>query len=267
MSRRAREFLWCGVTADFQNGLKIHTNGGSYQAIYSASVDDIRPVLLNESLMCPQVFYKLVIGAGRGDDKRKWKRWRHDLLLLSLGVAGVEYIKTMGWRYMKNGYPVPAVIETVLGSVTVLLQKPASCFKIKGILNEELLFCAEEFIAIKVPQRRKIVIPPGYDIVIVNNSLNPAAVSIAVEEEAETVPSDFLESKGAAYYVIKKNARQELVPNPRYKILPPLKKKKAEEVWEKVFSETMDELLYQFVVSNVELLDRLYEIDWNNFFS
>lgn len=267
MAGVASDFPWCGITADFRKGLQILKEGeAGYDSVKEATINDLRPVLLNDNLMYPKVFYKILTNVGMNRDRKRWKRWRHDLLLMSLGVAGVEYVKTDGWRYVKGSKELPVIVETVLGSVTLLVQKRSVSFKVCGILAEEQRFCVEEVVTIRVPRGRKVVVPPGYDLVFVNNSLNPAAVSIALEEGGEMIPSDFIESKGAAYYVIKKNARQELVPNPRYRPPPKLKKIKAELVWERVFHEAINDLLYQFLCEQQELLNRLNNFDWDRLF-
>jgi oxalate decarboxylase/phosphoglucose isomerase-like protein (cupin superfamily) len=260
-----KDFPWCGLSVNFQDGIVVsHTKDSQFDDQYCATIDQLRSFLLNGELRYPKVIYTRLSGVGIKDDKRKWRTWRHDMLFLSLGVAGVEYVKTEGWKYVSEGKDVPVLIETVLGSVTIILQKNDSCFKKIGVLGEEEWFCAEKVYAIRLARGRKVLVPPGYYIVFVNNSLNPAAVSIIVNRKAKEVYAPFSQSRGAAYYAIKKNARQEWVPNPLYRNLRPLSRLRPDLVWNRIEREEVGDLLYDFLTRRVGIFRELLSmgLDW-----
>lgn len=265
-----KEFPWCGLSVSFQNGIAVQLGDGTECAHQRAvSISELQRYLLNGSLRYPKVIYNRLLGVGNKSHKRKWKKFRHDMLLLTLGVAGVEYVKTEGWKYVSHGKDVPILVETVLGSVTVILQKNSQCFKRVGILGDEEWYCADKVSAVRIPRGRKVVIPAGYYVVFVNNSLNPAAVSIIVDRDAEEVPSPFEQSHGAAYYAIKKNARQELVPNPQYRLFSPVLKMKPELVWSRLNQPELEDLLYMFMLKKMAWFDGLLngDVDLESIFS
>lgn len=246
------DFSWCGLDVSFKDGISVSYNeSGECDDCRHVTIDEFRTYLLNGDLKYPKVIYTRIAGAGLKDDKKQWKKYRHDMLLLSLGVAGVEYVKTEGWKYVSDGKDVPVLVQTVMGSVTVLLQKNARSFRVKGILGDEEWFVAEKIYAVRVPRGRKVVIPPGYYVVFVNNTLNPAAVSIVVDKDAKEEAAPFSESRGAAYYAIKKNARQELVPNPLYRAVNPLSKVKPDKIWELSRKQEDDALAYTALQSKI----------------
>lgn len=255
---RVKEFPWCGLSVSFQNGIGIRIGDtAECEAQRVVSIDQLKSYLLNGNLRYPKVIYKRLLGVGNKKDKRKWKKFRHDLLLLTLGVAGVEYVKTEGWKYSARGKDVPILVETVLGSVTLILQKNAECFRRAGILGDEEWYCAEKVSAVRLPRGRKVIIPAGYFVVFVNNSLNPAAVSIVVDKDAKEVPSPFAESHGAAYYAIKKNARQELVPNPQYRHFSPVSKIKPDVLWSRLHQAELEDLLYMFMLREMSWFEMM----------
>ena len=254
------DFSWCGLAVNFKEGILVSkAEDADVDDHRAVTIEKVRSVLLNNDLKYPKMIYNRLAGVGYKKDKKKWKKWRHDILFLSLGVAGVEYVKTEGWKYVSKGKDVPILVETILGSITVLLQRNADCFKHSGIMGEEQWFCAKKIFSIDIPIGRKVVIPPGYYVVFVNKSLNPAAVSIIVDKDAEEVAAPFSESRGAAYYAIKKNARQEIVPNPMYRNHDPIRQYTAARVWAKMQMQTgqIEDLLYTFLAHRHELFDEL----------
>lgn len=243
-----KDFSWCGLSVNFKNGLLVsYEDEVECEDHRSVSIENVRDFLLNDDLRYPKVVYNRLAGVGIKKHKKNWKKYRHDMIFLSLGVAGIEFVKTEGWKYVSKGKDVPVLFETVLGSVSLILQKNGSCFKRSGILGDDEFFCADKVVVIRVPRGRKVLVPPGYYIVVVNNTLNPAAVSIVVDKDAEEVSAPFSQSRGAAYYAIKKNARLEMVPNPLYRGLHPIKRLRPESVWEQIKRAELQDLLYVFL--------------------
>lgn len=257
-----KEFPWCGLSVNFENGINISLGDGvECVSERPVSIAQLQKCLLNGNLRYPKVIYKRLLGVGNKTHKRKWKRFRHDMLLLTLGVAGVEYVKTEGWKYAVGGKDVPVLVETVLGSVTVIMQKNSECFRRTGILGDEEWYCADRVSAIRLPRGRKVIVPAGYFVVFINNSLNPAALSLIVNKDAEEVFAPFEQSHGAAVYAIKKNARQELVPNPQYRNLGPIAKVKPENIWLRLQQPELEDLLYMFMLKELRWFDTLLSSD------
>ncbi len=170
------------------------------------TLDDMRPQILNEDLQSPEVFYTKYSNVDT-EDVFKSKKIKVNLINIPPNVAGIEYVKTKATQCTSHN----KVLEIVSGSGLLLIQSfPTS----EGESNVVL---------VKVKTADKIIIPAKYTYSLINNRVVPL---IALEFMSLRAKNKLVldEMKGMAYYIIKKNAKQEIVRNPLYKIVHTKKK-------------------------------------------
>lgn len=178
----------------------------NYKEKTVVSIDDIRPQLLNKELDCPDVFYTKY---KQIDTKNLFssKNIKFNIYTIKSNLAGIEYVKTRATRSDK----FPRIFDVLFGSSTMLLQRYNSPKD-------------NRVIKIQAKKGDKVIVPSGYDFVIVN----PRQTSLLIVAEIMSIKASpkitLDENSGIAYYVIRKNAKQEIVRNPNYKIVNELEK-------------------------------------------
>ncbi len=178
----------------------------SYKKKVIVGIDDTRSQLLNKELDCPEIFYEKY----KGIDSNKIfesKKIKVNIYTIKPNLAGIEFVKTRVTRCKKY----PRIIEVLYGSASILLQQYKSP-KENRVLK------------IQAKKGQKIIIPAGYDFVAVNarqNHILIIAEIMYIHAISRVVLDD---NSGMAYYIIRKNAKQEIVRNPNYKIVNELEK-------------------------------------------
>ena len=167
----------------------------------SINIDDVRSQLLNKELNCPEVFYKKYIGIDT-DGLYKSKGLQVNFYVLKPNLAGIEYVKTKA--ILNPEYP--KILEVVHGGGVILLQKYIS---------------ARDNRAIKIPCKKgsKVIIPAGYAFSIVNSRQSSNLITVEYQSIKANSEIALDDRNGMAYYIIRKNAKQEIVRNPNYKIV------------------------------------------------
>ncbi len=166
--------------------------------------DTLRSQLMNKDVAANTLVYTKFIQV---DDENilMSRGLRLNLYSMPAGVLGVEYFKTKASR--TNGFP--KLLEVVYGSATLLLFR---------MTKKE-----STFIVSKLSKGKKAIIPPEYSMTI----LNARASHLVVKEIYSTdVRHKYVldEMNGMPYYVIRKNAKQELVKNPSFNTAIPVSK-------------------------------------------
>jgi len=117
-------------------------------------------------------------------------------------LAGIEFVKTKVTR-SKN---YTRIIEILYGGAIVLLQRYRTP-------KDNKIY------KLVAKKGQKIIVPSGYDLVIVNTRQNSTLIfaEFSCTKAISRVVLD--DNSGMAYYVIRKNAKQEVVRNPNYKIV------------------------------------------------
>lgn len=190
------------------SGFPIIHNGGNlevkefkFKEEVDVTIDDIRNQLLNKELTCPVVFYKKYKNLDN-EEIYKSKNFKVNFYTMLPNLAGIEYIKTRATRCSK----FPRILEIIHGGATVLLQNyngPKSNKIIKSSLKK----------------KQKVIIPAGFAVSIINTRQNSSLV-FAEFLCTKSFPRVVLdEYNGLSYYIIRKNAKQEIVRNPTYKIV------------------------------------------------
>ena len=124
------------------------------------------------------------------------------MYLIFPNLAGIEYTKTFATRSKRY----PRILEIAYGGGIVLLQRYDSPSK-------------NRIIKLQVRKGQKIIIPSGYTCAIINSRQNSNLIVLEIHSR-DAKPRIVLDDrKGMSYYIIRKNAKQETVRNPEYKIV------------------------------------------------
>ncbi len=178
----------------------------------SRSHVEMKDVLMKPELSGPEIHYYMIRG---GTDKTNITIWES-------GEVGSEYIKTYGH------YHVGKLDETytVLQGQGIIIMQVRKIGKDGQPVDDEI----ENFKAISVKEGDKVFIPSGTGHLALNTgnvwfvTSDDSPVNFA-EKDAVSLPGHadygpFKRLHGAAYYVVNKNGKPELVKNPNYKNVP-----------------------------------------------
>ncbi len=176
-------------------------------------LSDLEPILLNKYLRYPEKvywYYKNIHDTNVPQENDV----SYDIIYLPFGLLGIEFIKThiFSSSYCEN--KCDAVIEVLYGNLTVVIQKN----KEKEDPYEFETY-VEAINIITLRKGEKLVIPTGVYYTFVNTGVVPVIFSkIGSKTHIQTDYSIMKRERGLAYFLISKNAKIEIVANPRYKI-------------------------------------------------
>lgn len=214
----------------------------SFRDSLVVGIDDIRNQLLNKELSCPDIFYKKYKVLDDNDIYRS-KGLKINFYTLKPNLAGIEFVKTRATKC--NRYP--RIFDFVYGGATVLLQ---------NYVNPK----NNRTIKIAVKREQKIIVPAGFSVVVANTRQNSNLV-FAEYLSVKAKPKVVLDERnGLAYYIIRKNAKQEIVRNPSYKIVNEPEKLD----WDKIISKygiTPKTPINKQIIRKYERFDWLFKED------
>ncbi|HNW23190.1 MAG TPA: glucose-6-phosphate isomerase family protein [Candidatus Dojkabacteria bacterium] len=226
----------------FYSGEDLLPQGLSILDTSIICIDDIRSQLLNEDLNCPQIFYKKYKGIDK-DDVFKSKNIKINMYLIFPNLAGIEYAKTFATRCKRYS----RIFEITYGGGVVLLQKYESP------INNRV-------IKIVIKKGDKLIIPPGYTCTIINSRQNSNLIVLEMHSK-EAKPRVVLDDRrGMSYYIIRKNAKQETVRNPEYKIVGEPEKINTQAILSKYGVKGKTPIVKQ-IMRNYEKFKWLFEQD------
>ncbi len=213
-----KKFSGLALTYDGDD-LIPHEQGVEYRTKDSVHIDEMRPQLLNQDLSCPHLFYTIFSGL---DWKSILKRrnLRFDMLVMNPNLAGIEYVKTKGF-YAGN---FPVLIDVAHGYLTLILQQT---------IEDEGEESKTKTAIVKLKKGDKYVIPPRWEFVFSNTRQALSICSLILSSKAR-VQEKYDDTRGCAHYIIRKNARQEIVHNPAYRNIKRLKMKSPEELYDDI---------------------------------
>lgn len=222
-------------------------------------LSEIIPILLNKSLRYPEKVYKQYHNLTNG--KCSTCNVSYDLVVLPIGLLGIEYIKThIFYSEEKQGY-FDSIIEVLSGNLTVLIQKnreKSDPYQYETYVDEVGVFTLRK--------GERLSIPTGYFYTFFNTGVVPVVFAkIAASNHIETDYNLFKREKSLAYYLISKNAKVEVVANPKYKIdckvkFYNTKKLKAEDnrnYMHQYFTEN-PEPIYQYIYEDDFISNSIY---------
>lgn len=185
-------------------------------------LNEIVPVLLNRDLRYPEQIYKHFRNVVHSRDTSTLpQNVSYSIIKIPQGLLGIEYIKTHIYysEYKKGKHS--SVIEVIAGSLTVILQRNSELQDEYAVSKE-----VEEVIVITLNKGERLAIPTGYFYTFVNAGTTAVVFAFVTSNNHEQVDYTQLQrEKGLACYIISKNAKIEVVTNPKYRIISKLKKR------------------------------------------
>ncbi len=210
------------------------------------NLEGLIPALLNRTLRYPEVVYKEDEEIFLCDDSDIFAAnpVKYELIVLPPGLLGIEFIKSHIYYSDPSDGKHSCVVECQYGILTILIQKNKE--------KDEFDFdtSIKEGILIKLRKGEKVAIPTGYYYTFINTK-DTAVIFSRIFKAKGIVNYDKLgREKGLGYFAIRKNARAEVVFNPRYKNVPRLSKKLPS--CEEYKTEYNDMPLYQAVKKHID---------------
>lgn len=193
-----------------------------FDSVNRIPLTSMLPGLLNKALRYPETVYMehKNIRHQQDDQFLRDTGYQFDVLMLPSGLMGVEFIRSHIFysEPAENCSQVSEIVECLSGMLTVLLQQNNP----KGEWDFETR--VKEGLVVKLKQGEKFVIPKGYYYTFINTRVRPTVFSRFYREGCLCDYSRFKREQGLAYFAIRKNAKQEIVLNPRYRDIPEIKK-------------------------------------------
>ncbi|MBI2356856.1 hypothetical protein HYV12_02280 [Candidatus Dojkabacteria bacterium] len=202
-----------GFSVVIENGL-ISDSELPYSEAKFVGINEIKSQLLNGEITCPEIFYAKYYGFDK-DGIYKKKGLKINLLLLQSNLAGIEYVKTRAIRTSKY----PKIIEVVNGAGILQMQNFEGKFE-------------GDIITATLKKDTKVIVPPDYAYCI-SNTRSSLLVINEISSEKSSEIDELDDMNGMAYYVIRKNAKQEVVRNPEYRMVAEPRKVK----WDAILSK------------------------------
>ena len=207
---------YSGLSISFDGSEIVPQEGSIEQGDKSVvKISDMRSQLLNPDLSCPVIFYMYFSGIDRKSVFKR-KNLLFNLMVMPQNLAGIEYVKTKGMRADSHA----VLVEVVQGFTTLLMQTRVE----SG--NEGQI---RSFV-VKLKRGEKYVIPPGFDFILVNTRQSTSIVAL-IHSTSVKVEDVFDDARGGANYIIRKNARQEIVQNPFYRMVTSEKPCKPDDLY------------------------------------
>jgi oxalate decarboxylase/phosphoglucose isomerase-like protein (cupin superfamily) len=165
------------------------------------------------------------------------------MVVLPTGLLGVEFTKSHIYGGGNQSKDINCIIEVVKGGATILLQKnkPPEEYEIETTIRD--------FIVAKVKSGEKFPIPSGFQYSFINTRNYPLVLSRIYKYDGRIDYRTLRREQGLGYYVIRKNARQEYVKNPRYRETPKLRTVKP-ETYARKYKVSSTKPLYMQLVEN-----------------
>jgi oxalate decarboxylase/phosphoglucose isomerase-like protein (cupin superfamily) len=211
------------------------------------------PCLLNKSISYPEKVYKEYTVFKEEDKSFFGNECKYDYLVFPPGLLGIEYIKSHVFytptNLNRSRLKFSSLVECLQGEVTVIMQKNSTSEFGPGGAP-----CVQEGIIIELKPEDKIGIPEGYYYTFVNTGEDISAIS-RIYKSYSIADYTTLRNGGLAYFCIRKNAKRELVYNPRFRQIPSIKSMKPEENHLPKLGLDLSYSLYDFARINTEMLE------------
>ena len=184
------------------NGEEIQSEEFSPSSSSAVSLEDIKPQLLNQNLDCPENFYIKYKDIDNNKEYFKKRNLRVNIYLMKPNLAGIEFVKSKATRC--SSYP--RLFEIIYGGGNILLQKYVNP-------TENKVY------RLQVKKGSKFIIPPGYSICLINTRQASTLIALEITNRDVRTRVVLEDKRGMSYYIIRKNAKVEIVRNPAYKIV------------------------------------------------
>ncbi len=176
------------------------------------------PALLNKTLKYPELVYSETEEIYFQDDAEIFASnpVKYEVIVLPPGLLGIEFIKSHIYYTQEEKGKYSCIVECLSGILTVIIQKN----KQKDEFDFETSI--KEGILITLRKGEKIAIPTGYYYTFINSRNRPVIFSRVFHHKGIIDYSSLKREQGLGYFAIRKNARAEIVYNPRYRNIPAL---------------------------------------------
>lgn len=200
-----------GLAVTVENGELVVTDC-EFSSHKSYELEYIQNQLLNNEITFAEpIYYKYMrLDTDSLFDKKKT---RINEYIIPSNLLGIEYIKTRAVMSPDHN----KLIEIHYGGGTLILQK---------VKRGEVI----DVIFTKVKKGQKILVPAGYAMILINTRQQSPLIAgefMSTDAKNYNVLDDL---QGMSYYVIRKNAKQEIVQNPMYRTIPKPRTVKWDEI-------------------------------------
>jgi len=183
-------------------GEEIQSEEYSSKSTSVITLEDIRPQLLNQELDCPDTFYSKYKDIDNSKGVIESQDLRVNIYLMKPNLAGIEFVKSKATKC--SSYP--RLFEIIYGGGNVLLQKYIGP-------DENKVY------RLQVKKGSKFFVPPGYAICLVNTRQASTLIALEITPRDARTRVVLEDKRGMSYYIIRKNAKVEIVKNPAYKMV------------------------------------------------
>lgn len=195
------------------NGEEILSDEYDSGSISTIQLEDIRPQLLNQDLDCPDIFYNKYKDIDNEREIFKKRNLRVNIYLMKPNLAGIEFVKSKATKCKSYS----RLFEIVYGGGSVLLQKYVGP-------NENKVY------KLQVKKGSKFIVPPGYALCLVNTRQASTLIALEISSRDARTRVVLEDKRGMSYYIIRKNAKVEIVRNPSYKMVDTIEKLEIEPI-------------------------------------
>ncbi len=240
-----------GLALSYDGRRLVAQEGGiDIGSVNVMKIDEMRPQLLNPDLSCPVIFYSVFADIDRKSVLRR-RNLQFDVFVVPQNLAGIEYVKTKGVRVGSQC----VLLELVHGFLTIIMQSNRYD-SIDGELKSMM---------VKLKRGDKYVVPPHTDFILVNTRQTTAVMAM-MHSTKTRVRNVFDDTRGGAKYIIRKNARQEIVQNPHYRKVNHIRSCKPDDLY-KYFGLTAKTPVFKQILRKYDRFRWLHDsskIDWDN---
>lgn len=220
----------------------------NYTECRHVPLSELIPSLLNKSLRYPEDVYSQHRSIKMKQHSDSWPTgYDYDVYFVPSGLLGIEYCKTHVFKTASDADgKVSSFIQILSGSVTVLLQRNEA--NTDPYALGETVAVAQ---LIELQEGDKLAIPAGYYYTFINTGEEPVVFARFRKKEHIVDPFSLTKHNGLAYYLISKNARREIVSNPKYRYITDLEEVKNSEINQKLNYQANDKPLYEELLSDI----------------
>lgn len=208
------------IQFDFSEGTFVFNECVKCSKLEKIPLSELTPALLNKTLKYPEIVYEEGENLYEDIDEEVFQgsNLKYEVIVIPAGLLGIEYIKSHIYYSPASEGKYGCMVECLYGMLTVLIQKNKP--------KDELDFdtSVEKGMMIKLRKGEKIAIPAGYYYTFINTKNMPVIFSRIYKSKGVINYSIISNEQGLAYFAIRKNARTEIVFNPRYKEVPQIER-------------------------------------------
>jgi oxalate decarboxylase/phosphoglucose isomerase-like protein (cupin superfamily) len=238
-----------------ESRVKMYCNDGvECETEFFVPLSHLSPILLNKYLRYPETVYKHHKNIGSKDTKNK--NFNYDLIFLPYGLLGIEYVKTHIYYSKHKEGKYDCIVEVMYGELTVLMQKNQ-----EEVDEYSTVTPVEEIVIVSLKKGQRLAIPTGVFYTFANTGMTSALFSKLSSKQHKEIDYEILrKEKGLAFYLISKNAKIEVVANPKYKTSSRLRILNIDKLRKLNLTKYLYEPLYQNT-------DPVYKLFINNLFN